>query len=536
MTGSGPWRLGPTEERVRLADLLGAFSLASDLAVGLGGEHGARSCYIGMHVARELGLAPEQQVHLFYSELLKDAGCTAYTSQLATMWLADEISAKRELQFFRDAQNPFDVLPWMFRHVAAGAPFTTKVARVADFLRNGKEFMREGFESTCQMANRIAQRLGMPTAVQDALVHVFEQWDGKGMPHGVRGQEIPLVSRIVFVTSFLEIYHSSAGREASLRLARDRRGKSFDPSVVDAFLSTAQSEEFWTGLEDERLWDAVLAMEPEESPHRYITQENLTAIALAFADYADMKSPYRAGHSRDTAEISQRIARRMALPESEVTIIHRAALMHDIGVVAVPSFVLNKPRAQLTAAEWEQFRLHPYHSERILSKVPAVTSAVPIVGAHHEQPDGRGYHRGLPGAQIPPAARIIAVADRFAELTHNAPDHPAFEPEDAIDQMRTEAGSRLAVEAFEALAEDVVGVGQAKKSRLNREEWPAGLTAREVEVLRLVSTGMTRREAATALFVTEGTIRSHLEHIYSKIGVSNRSAATLFAMEHGLVP
>jgi HD-GYP domain-containing protein (c-di-GMP phosphodiesterase class II) len=215
--------------------------------------------------------------------------------------------------------------------------------------------------------------------------------------------------------------------------------------------------------------------------------------------------------------------------------IHRAALVHDIGIVAVPSFLLNKPRNRLAEAEWEQVRLHPYHSERILSKVPALETLIPIVGAHHERMDGQGYHRGLPGAQIPPGARIVAVADRFDELSRDMPDHAALEPDDVVGLMRSEAGADLAPDVFQALVEDLSGVSQATRKKALRQEWPARLTDREVEVLVLIARGLSRRQAAEALVVSEGTIRSHLEHIYTKIGVSNRSAATMFAMEHDLL-
>ena len=526
----------PRENAIRMADVLGAFSLAGDLAVGLQPEHGTRSCYIGMRIAQALGLGSEDRINLYYAELLKDAGCTAYTSQLATLWLTDEIVAKRELLFLRDFHNPADILFWLMQYVAAGAPLATRATRMLDFLKDGQGDMREGFESTCQMAARIAHRLGMPDAVQNALMNVFEEWDGRGMPQGRRGGSIPIISRIVLVTSYLDIFHRIGGREAAQRLARERRGKAFDPSVVDAFLSVGQEEGFWEGLEHERVWETVLSLEPEESPHKYIGEEKLTDVALCFADYADMKSPYMLGHSRRVADIAVRIARRMLISDAQILDIYRAALVHDIGVVAVPSFVLNQPRERLTEAAAEQVRLHPYYSERILSRVPAFHAIIPSVAAHHERIDGQGYHRGLPGAQIPLPAQIIAVADRFDDLTHDQPDHPALEVDEALGIMRQEAGPGLAPDAFRALAEELGGLTRPTRQRAHQHEWPAGLTDREVEVLRAVAKGLNRQEAAKALFVSEGTVRSHLEHIYTKIGVSNRSGATLFAVEHGLLP
>ncbi len=517
---------GPGPNTLRMADLLGAFSMASDMGVGLHAGHGVRCCYIGMRLAEALDLPLEQRVHLYYAELLKDAGCTAYTSQLAGFWMADELAAKRELQFFRNVQNPIDVFSWLLQYVAQGAPFPTRIARIKDFLVNGRAFMKEGFESTCHVAKRIAERLAMPPPVQDALLQIFEQWDGKGMPYGTRGEAISIISRIVLTTSFLEVFHRMSGREAAERIARERSGKAFDPWVVDAFLSLANNDEhFWSELEDERVGDIVLTMEPEESPYRYIREEQLEDVTQALA-----------GRSRRVADLAARIARRMGIPEPEATHIYHAALVHDIGIVAVPSFVLNKSQDTLTGAEREQVRLHPYHSERILSKVPALEPIMPLVAAHHEEMDGRGYYRGLRGSQIPLGAQIIAVADRFDELTHHTPDSPGRELDQAVDVMRQEVGSRLSPDAFNALTEDLSGVDRSRRQRTRQQEWPARLTDREVEVLRLIAKGLNRRQAAGALFLAEGTVRSHLEHIYSKIGVSSRAAAALFAVEHNLLP
>ena len=209
----------PEGNVIRTADLLGAFSLASDLAMGLHTEHGARSCFIGMHIAQEMGLSLEQRTDLYYAELLKDAGCTTYTNQLASSWLVDELAAKRDLQFFRNTRNPLYIASWLITYVAVGASFPTRAPHVLDFLVKGRAFIKEGFESTCQVAARIAQRLGMPQTVQDALMQVFEQWDGGGMPYGMKSDAIPVISRIMLVTSCPEVFHQGEGRDAAKHVA-----------------------------------------------------------------------------------------------------------------------------------------------------------------------------------------------------------------------------------------------------------------------------------------------------------------------------
>jgi HD-GYP domain-containing protein (c-di-GMP phosphodiesterase class II)/DNA-binding CsgD family transcriptional regulator len=536
MSHSPPRVDDPPPGCLRMADLLGALSLAADLAIGLPAEHAMRSCYLGMHIADRLQLSPDQQAGLYYAELLMDAGCTAWTSHLAASIMTDEIAARREYFFYTDDSKPIEVVSWLKDYVAVGQPAFVRTRQLVAFALHGKEGLREGFRNTCDVAGRFAQRLSMPDVVQTALLSVFEQWDGSG-PNGTRGELLPITSRIVYTTSLLEAFHHLGGRAAAIRLARERRGKAFDPSVVDAFLSIASEEALWDGLGQESIWTTVLSMEPQ-SPYRYLKEEKLEDVALSFADFADLKSFYSAGHSRRVGDLAECIARQMCLPGGEVTTIRRAALMHDLGLVAVPSFTLHKPREQQTPVEWEQLRLHPYHAERILSRVPALAPIVPLVAAHHERLDGRGYYRGLSGSQIPLGARIIAVADRFDELSHDTPDQPALDPGAALQRMREEVGHALCPDAFAALAQELCADGSTPllTTRTSHpHEWPAGLTDREVEILGLLTKGLSRRAMAEQLVLSEHTVRHHLEHIYNKVGVSTRVGATLFAVEHDLL-
>jgi len=224
----------PGPRDVRAADLFGALSLAADLAIGLPHEHVLRSCVIGMRLADHLALAAPQRVELYYAELLMDVGCTAWTSQLAAFLLGDEILARRQLVFFVDPKSPAEVLGWLREHLARGAPAPRRAQQALDVLVHGRAHVRERFRNTCEVAQRFAQRLGMPDGVQQALLSVFEQWDGSG-PRGARGRAIPLVARIVYAASFFEVFHRLGGPAAATRLARRKRATAFDPSVVDAF-------------------------------------------------------------------------------------------------------------------------------------------------------------------------------------------------------------------------------------------------------------------------------------------------------------
>ncbi len=252
---------------------------------------------------------------------------------------------------------------------------------------------------------------------------------------------------------------------------------------------------------------------------------------MAFADFAELKTAHKAGHARNTADIAGAVAAKMGLPQSSVSLVRRAALVHDIGEVGIPGRILVKEGA-LEEWEVEQVHLHPHYTERILSRVPALHSIATIAGAHHEWMNGQGYHRGLSGPQIPLGARILAVADAFQELLEGRPGHPGMEKEESLKAMRKEVGPHLDSECFEALSE-VIGVTLSKESL--RRQWPVGLTDREVEILRISATGLTKRQMAQHLTISEKTVGTHLEHIYGKIGCSSRAAAVLFAMEQGLL-
>jgi HD-GYP domain-containing protein (c-di-GMP phosphodiesterase class II) len=519
---------------IRTADVLGALSAASDLALGMPEGHAARSCYLGMAIADRLNLSAEEKATVYYSELLMDAGCTSWAGYVATAIMGDETEARRDFYFYLDTSNPLDVLGWLQHYMAVGAPAHIRAKGILDFSMHGKEFAREALQNTAEVACRFAERLGMPDEVQSTLWSVYEQWDGKG-PNHARGSAIPIAARIVAVTSLLEAFYATGGRPAALRVVQARRGKAFDPLLVDVFLSLERDKAFWEGFEEDRVWETVLSLEPL-SPHRFLPAERLTDVAIALADFADLKSFYAAGHSRRVGDLAARIACRM-LGEREAETVRLAGLTHDLGLVAVPSFVLHKSQEELSSAEWERLRLHPYHAERILGRVPTFGAVIPLVGAHHERVDGQGYYRGLAGSKIPPGARILAVADRYDELTHGLPGHPPLESGSALERLYADAGTAYAENCVRSLEEELRSDGPSKAgTRGSRQrQWPSDLTSREVELLRLLAGGLSRREVASQLFLSEHTVRHHLEHIYTKIGVRTRVAATLFAVEHDLL-
>ena len=513
---------------VTVTQVLCAFAYANDLAFGLQLEDTLRSAYVAWRVATELGLSDAARHDAYVTALLKDAGCTSWTTELAAAWHTDEIAARRDFLIFEPSNGMPAFVRWMRRHVGQDEASLAKLRRYLNVLRTSRPFFTEGFATTVTVASRIAGRLGMSPGVQQALLAVFEQWDGSGYPEGRAGAQIPQVARVVLPTFFLVPVHRVSGRAAAIELATTLRGHASDPSVADAFLALAADDTFWAELEGPDIQGRVLTLEAAEPVTH--ADDLLDAAALAFADFIDLKSRHAAAHSRRVGAVAEQLARAMRCPQEEVALIRRAGLMHDLGMVAIPSYLLERPWSSLSEAERDQFRLHPYHGERILQRVPAFTPLAALVGNHHERFDGSGYYRGLRGEHQALGARIIAVADRLDTLTHDAPGVPAVPIDVALETIGSEPFDPAVFAALRGALE-----GSDNPRQTSPQPRPAGLTDREVEVLRLAASGLPRREIARRLQITENTARHHLEHIYNKTGATNRVSATLFAMEHGLL-
>jgi HD-GYP domain-containing protein (c-di-GMP phosphodiesterase class II) len=478
---------------------------------------------IATRLARQLGLPDEEVRAVFYTSLLEHVGCTAYAHETAAAF-GDELvmnvaAAKTNLA------DPRDLLRVFVPEVTRGLPAAAR-ARVALFaVGRGARFGKAFTTATCEVARETARRLALPEGVQLGLYHVFEWFNGKGAPAGLKGEEVPVAARVARVAGLAVFFDRVGGPELAVTALRARGGGLIDPTVVAVFVEHATDLLGELAAGDPRA--ALLELEP--APVMVVSRAELDEVAVAFADIADLKSPFFHEHSRRVAVLARDAARRCGLAEPEVAEVHLAGLLHDLGRVSVSDAVWEKP-APLTSLEWEQVRLHAYHSERILSGSTALARLAPIVGMHHERQDGSGYHRGLAGHAVPMAARILAAADVYGALTQARAHRPARDAAAAVTELRAEARrARLDADAVECV---LAAAGERARAR---RSWPAELTDREVEVLRLVADGLGNRELARRLVISPRTAEHHVQHVYAKIGVSSRAAAALFALEHGLL-
>ncbi len=506
----------------RLAELVAALSLASDLGVGQPMEHVLRATLLAVGFARDLGLADDDLADVYYVSLLRRIGCMG-DSREASHWFGDELAARAGFLGLDATRRP-RFLAHAVRHVGAGRPPAERARVLADAVVHLPRAWAAAATTHREIAQRLAADLGFEESVVAALGHTYAHWDGSGQPRGLARERISPAARIVTLTGDAEVFHRLGGSAAMAAVIRRRAGSWYDPELARRLLERASA--LTAALDGAASWDAVLAAEPGGG--RVIDESGVDAALLAMADFVDLKSPFFSGHSRGVAERARAAAVALALPDADVRLVWRAGLIHDLGRAGVPNSIWEKP-GPLAEWEWERVRLHPYYAERMLARVAGLRAAAHLASLHHERLDGSGYHRGVAAADLPATARLLQAADVRQALGEERPHRPALSASTGADVLRLEVrAGRLDGAAVAAL---LAGSGHGPR----RRQWPAGLTAREVEVLRLLARGHTNKAIAPRLHVSPRTVGHHIQHIYRKLGVSTRAGATLFAMQHDLV-
>jgi HD-GYP domain-containing protein (c-di-GMP phosphodiesterase class II) len=508
---------------VRLAEVLGAVSLAVDLGLGQQMGHVARSCLIAGRL-RTLAGHPARGSDLYHVALMGWVGCIADSYDAAARF-GDDIDYRAGV--YDLDMRPLPFLGYLLRRVAPDGSLVTRAGQAAVLVATGARSVQDSLRAHCQVTEQVARRFGLPEQVCAALSQVFARWDGKGLPQKLGGNDISVMIRVWHIADVAEVHHARGGIPAAVEVVQDRRGTQFDPRLADLFCTHAHELMAGLPLEVDGASTELLAAEPTSA--RVLSETELDAALEAVADWADLKSPYFTGHSRAVADLAARGARGCGLSEEEARMVRRAGLVHDLGKIGVPNTIWDKPTA-LSLVEMERVRLHSYYTERMLAESPGLAEIGRLAGCAHERLDGSGYHRGRTAGDLRAAARVLAAADCYRTSIEERPHRAAKDPAAAARSLEREAAAgRLDAAAVAAV---LAAAGQ-HPGRVSGG--PAGLTPREVEVLALLARGRTNRQVARMLGVAPKTVGNHVEHIYTKIGVGTRAAATLFAMEHGLV-
>jgi HD-GYP domain-containing protein (c-di-GMP phosphodiesterase class II) len=512
---------GDRRSGVRLAELVAALSLATDLGLGQPQEHVLRQTVIGRRLAAAAGLPDDQQAAVFYVSLLAWVGCVSDSHELAA-WFGDDQRLRADS--YEVDKSGAAMLRFVLGHVGEGSGAVRRLTMIGRFLAGGPDRAARSMVGHCQTTADIADRLGLGAQVRGALQQSFERWDGKGIPAHRAGEQIDPAMRVVQIADDVEVFYRVYGAGTATEMLRSRRATEFDPELVDLFC--ARAVELLDGVDEIDAWDAVIGRDKNLGPE--LSDAELTDVLRVFADYADLKSPSWLGHSTGVAALAADAAGRLGLPAGEVTLVERAALVHDLGAIGVSAGVWDKP-GPLSASDRERVRIHPYLTERTLARPSRLAEIGALAALHHERLDGSGYPRGLRGDALSPPARLLAVADAYHALCEARPHRPALSAGDAAAVLHAEAAAgRLDGEAANAV---LAAAGHRVR---HRPTLPRDLTPREAEVLVLLARGLSNKEMAERLSVSTRTVGSHVEHVYAKIGVSTRGAAAMFAMRHGL--
>lgn len=482
-----------------------------DFANGLAPDKSVRTAHLAVRLAEEAGLPEAERRAAWFAAILRHIGCTAFAATEAT-FAADDVRLRSAL-LHGDSNRLSTVLGAVVRanpDLGSRAVGLFRLAGSASALRS--DWVREA----CEAARLLSEQLGLGPTVGRALDQVFERFDGEGGPAGLGGADLCAAGHAATVAHVAVLYWLDGGIDGAAEVLRARSGTMLDPAWVTRALALLPE------------LDRASTGAPTPSVAEADPPIDLEALVAAFGAFADLQTPIRNGHARAVAGLVDRAAAALGIAEPDRRDLRWAGHLHDLGEVAVPTAIWNHRRA-LGPAEWERVRLHPYLTERVLAGAAPLTGASAVAGAHHERPDGKGYHRGTAAHGLSRSARLLAAADAWAALVAPRPHRPALGERAAVELLR--AGARDGQWDAECVEIVLVAAGQ------RRDVAPSAspLTQRETEVLRELASGKTNKEIAAALAISARTVQNHTHSIYAKLAVSTRAGATLVAARSGLL-
>ena len=394
------------------------------------------------------------------------------------------------------------------------------------------ELAHDAGAAHCELADMVASRLGFPAEVRGAVKYSEERWDGKGEVYGLKGPDTPLPARIIHMAQTFDAIQVFAGKETALATLRQRAGSDSDPVLTGQLLDVAAKRDFWAFLSQESLEEPMLSMRPP-SAFDLATDEQIEVACESTANFSDMVSRVTWNHGPRVARLAGDMGRSLGLSAHETTALRRLGLVHDLGKATVPSLVVQRAALgePLASYEMERYRLHPYYTEQVLSRVSLFGPGASGAAAHHERMDGTGFPKRLPGAQIPLAGRVLAVADAYL-LASTKGGEPSVEQ--TLNELEPLVGTHLDGDCYAALR-DALDSGDATPMRQRPQQVSTTLSDRETEVLSLVAQGLTNRQVAGSLVISEKTVEHHVEHIFDKLGVTSRTSAVMWGVHNGLI-
>ena len=514
-----------TDRGVTLAQVVGVIARASDLAVGQPIDHALRSCVIATRFADQLGVREHDRAGTYWTTLLLNAGCNGVAHEVSQLF-GDDIAFQAGV--CRLGPSHLERVRYVLSRAGSGMRAAQRARVRAELVARGLAVLDKSLLAQGRVSAMLADRLGLGPHVVTSLHQTYAQWGGNGVPPGVRAAQILLPVRIANLATMVEVHHRERGAAAAAEHVRDFSGTFLDPELVDAW--QIMGKEILDGI-DGSPWDEVMAAAPGGAGGRNgdgLRGGALDAALEIVADYADLKSPWFTGHSRGVAALATAAGEAVGMHALDLTLLRRAALVHDIGRAGVPDTVWNKP-ASLDADEWQRVRRHAYDTDQVLRRIGPFDTLATIAASAYERSDGSGYPKGIGGDTIPMLGRFLAAADTYHAMTEERPHRPRRTPTEARKLLRGAAREGR----YDPIAVDAV-LRAATRAHRDFPMAPSSLSEHEAELLELAARGGTTKTIATSLGTTPKTIGEDVERAYAKVGVTSRPEAALYVMSHDL--
>ncbi|WP_321922179.1 HD domain-containing phosphohydrolase [Paraburkholderia guartelaensis] len=483
---------------LRVFDAVKALAFIGDLSMGQPTDHSPRTGWLAARLAQDAQLDASTIDTVREASLLRWSGCTANAAGFADVFGDDIQSRVSMLDGRTDWVTPLQSL-------GGAAAVLTPLA-----------------QTHCEVAGEVARMLGLPLATETTLRHIFETWDGNGVPAHLAREAVPMPVFVVALAGDLEIFSRTYGVEQALGLIAQRADVRYPLRLVETVKRGAP------------LWLAELEHASPADLDAALTTAHMqqTTSAELIADVIDLKLPWMTGFSRAVAATAAQCCERLTTDKAAHERVYRAGLIHGIGRAAVPNSIWNLS-ARLPESAWEKVRLVPYWTSRAGKQAGALGDAAELASYAYERLDGSGYFRAARDQAMTLEARVLAASVAWVALRSTRPWRAALCADAAAQQLRDEVASgRLSGEAVDALlAEGAVAARRPMSSTPQR----APLTPREIDVLRAISRGASNKEAARELALSPSTVRTHVESMFRKLECSTRAAATLKASAMGLL-
>jgi HD-GYP domain-containing protein (c-di-GMP phosphodiesterase class II) len=446
-----------------LAEIISALSFALDLTEGAVPGHALRCCLLGMRLGRELGFSDAELGDLYHALLMKDVGCSSNAARMCQIIGGGDDRAVKSGVKLEDWTKPHKpsvaALRLLWSNVLPGRGTAGKIGLILRIALTQHKNNEEMIQLRCDRGASIVRKIGMSEQTAQAVRSLDEHWDGGGYPERAKGKTISPLARVMAVAQHLDVFALERSPEQAMRVLRERSGRWFDPAIVKAAESLHRRGALWmqclSGVERNSAQSAqftraaVLDLSPGQAARMRASEIDL--ICEAFAEVVDAKSHFTFRHSVGVTDAASAIGKALGLKAERQQLLHRAALLHDLGKLRVPNSILDKP-GKLDADEWAVMKEHPGLTRAILDRVKQFRELAYVAGAHHEKLDGSGYPNNLHAEALPLEARILAVADMYGALIEDRPYRNGFCAEQALGIMQRDAGGKLDGDCFAALS------------------------------------------------------------------------------------